>query len=270
VNLSSTQCPSCSSPRRGPYCAECGERFLQPHDLNLRHFLVHELPHDLWHVDGKLKRTLRALLLIPGLLPTEYIAGRRVGYIAPFRLYLAVFLLHLAIIATSPDSPGTVLDHAASIDPTGLTLKLAHARPSIQWSDPALRLTLGERGRWTSEIGTAIVFLGVAGVLKLLFFRQRRRYLEHAVFALSFTTWYLLLVSFGDLVLTVVRFDEDEFKLAEWLTPALFVYIWIALRRFYGANLLYTTAATIVVFASQALIAWVLNIFAVAVLIATA
>jgi hypothetical protein len=273
VNLSPPECPSCNAPRRGPYCAECGERFLQPHDLNLRHFLFHELPHDLWHVDGKLTRTLRALLVTPGLLPSEYLAGRRVGYLAPLRLYLAVFLLHLAIIATSLDTPGTLLDQAARIDPTGLTLRLAHARPTVQWSDPALRLQLGERSRWTAEIGTALVFLGVAGVLNLLFYRQRRRYLEHAVFALSVTTWYLLLVSVGDLMLTVTRsqkFDEYELKLAEWLTPALAVYSWMAIRHFYGVTRLYTTVATIASFASQALIALMLNIFALAVLIATA
>jgi hypothetical protein len=209
----------------------------------------------------------------PGLLPREYLAGRRVGYVAPLRLYLAVFLLHLAIIATSLDTPGTLLDQAARIDPTGLTLKLAHARPTIQWSDPALRLQLGERSRWTAEIGTALVFLGVAAVLKLLFYRQRRRYLEHAVFALSVTTWYLLLVSVGDLVLAVTRsqkFDEYELKLAEWLTPALAVYSWMAIRHFYGVSRLYTTVATIVSFASQALIALMLNISALAVLIATA
>ena len=267
------ECPSCRSPRRGPYCADCGERFLQPHDLELRHFIVHELPHDLWHVDGKLIRTLRALLVAPGLLSTEYLAGRRVGYIAPFRLYLAVFLVHLAIIATAPDTPGTLLDQAAALDPTGLTLQLAHARSYIHWSDPALRLRLAERGRWISEIGTALVFLGTAGVLKLLFYWQRRRYLEHAVFALGVITWYLLLVSGGDLVLAVMRsqsFSEQELTVAKWLTPLLAVYSWLALRHFYGASRLYTTVATIVFFASQALIAQALNIVALTVLIATA
>ncbi len=267
------ECPSCRAPRRGPYCADCGERFLQPHDLEIRNFIVHELPHDLWHVDGKLIRTLRALLVAPGLLSTEYLTGRRVGYIAPFRLYLAVFLLHLAIIAAAPHTPGTLLDQAAAMDPTGLALRLAHARPNIQWSDPALQLRFAARRGWISEIGTALVFLGIAGVLKLLFYRQHRRYLEHAVFALGVITWYLLLVSAGDLVLALTRtqrFSEHELTLAGWLTPLLAVYSWLALRHFYGASRLYTTVATIVFFASQALIAQALNIVALAILIATA
>ena len=92
-------CPSCGAPKSGPFCANCGERFLGPEDFDLRHFLLH-LPHDVWHVDGKLKRTLRALFVTPGFLPAEYAAGRRVAYIAPLRLYLAVFLVHLALVAT--------------------------------------------------------------------------------------------------------------------------------------------------------------------------
>jgi Protein of unknown function (DUF3667) len=54
--------------------------------------LLHDLPHDVWHVDGKLKRTLRALFVRPGFLPAEYTAGRRVAYIAPLRLELAQWL----------------------------------------------------------------------------------------------------------------------------------------------------------------------------------
>jgi hypothetical protein len=145
LTTSPDQCPSCGAPKRGPYCSNCGERFLTPADFDLRHFLLHDLPHEVWHVDGKLKRTLRALFVRPGFLPAEYTAGRRVAYIAPLRLYLAVFLVHLALVATSPDGTRTLPDQAAMIDPTGLTLDLARARPQVHWSDPALQERLAER-----------------------------------------------------------------------------------------------------------------------------
>jgi hypothetical protein len=143
----------------------------------------------------------------------------------------------------------------------------------VHWSDPGLRERLAERGRWGAEIGTMLIFLGVAGVLKLLFYRQRRRYLEHAILAPSVTTWYLLLISVGELVLTLTRsrqFAEFELKLAEWLTPAVAAYGWFALRRFYGASRSYATLATVVLFFSQALIAITLNIAVLALLIVTA
>jgi hypothetical protein len=267
------QCPSCGAPRRGAFCANCGERFLSPADFNLRHFLLHDLPHEVWHVDGKLKRTLRALFLKPGFLPAEYTAGRRVAYIAPLRLYLAVFLVHLALVATSPDGARTLPDQAAMIDPTGLTLDLARARPQVQWSDPGLQARLAERERWGAEFGTMLIFLVVGGVLQLLFHRQHRRYLEHAVLALSITTWYLLLVSVGEFALMLMRsrqYGASDLKVAQWLAPTLAVYGWFAFRRFYGTSRLHATLAAVVLLLSQGLIAVILNIAVIALLLITA
>jgi hypothetical protein len=267
------QCPSCGAPKRGPYCSNCGERFLTPADLDLRHFLLHDLPDDIWHVDGKLIRTLRALFVRPGLLPAEYTAGRRVAYIAPLRLYLAVFLLHLALVAMSPDGTRTLPDQAAIVDPTGLTLELARARPQVHWSDPGLQQRLAERERWGAEFGTMVIFLGVGGVLQLLFYRQHRRYLEHAVLALSITTWYLLLVSIGEIVLMLLRARQhvaSDLELATWLAPTITVYGWFAFRRFYGVSRWYATFAAVVLFLSQGLIAMILNISVIALLLATA
>lgn len=273
MTMSADQCPSCDAPKRGPYCANCGERFLGPADFDLRHFLLHDLPHEVWHVDGKLKRTLHALFVRPGFLPAEYTAGRRVAYIAPLRLYLAVFLVHLALVATSPDVTRTLPDQAAMIDPTGLTLDLAAARPQVNWSDPRLQERLAERGRWGAEFGTMFVFLGVGGVLQLLFYRQHRRYLEHAVLALSITTWYLLLVSAGEFALLLMRsrqYGASDLNLARWLAPTIAVYGWFAFRRFYGASRLYATLAALVLLLGQGLIAMVLNIAVIALLLVTA
>jgi hypothetical protein len=270
---SEDQCPSCGAPKRGPYCCNCGERFLTRADFDLRHFLLHDLPHEVWHVDGKLKHTLRALFVRPGLLAAEYTAGRRVAYVGPLRLYLAVFLLHLALVATSPDGARTLPDRAAMIDPTGLTLALARARPQVHWSDPGLQQRLAERDRWGAEFGTMLIFLAVGGVLQLLFYRQHRRYLEHAVLALSITTWYLLLVSVGEFVLLLVRSRQhvpSDLELATWLAPALTVYGWFAFRRFYGASRWYATLAAVVLLLSQGLIAIILNIAVIALLLVTA
>jgi hypothetical protein len=209
----------------------------------------------------------------PGFLPAEYTAGRRVAYVAPLRLYLAVFLLHLALVATSPGVTPTLPDQAARIDPTGLTLDIAKARPQVHWSDPTVQERLAERGRWGAEFGTMVIFLGVGGVLQLLFYRQHRRYLEHAVLALSITTWFLLLVSVGEFALMLMRsrqYGASSLELAQWLAPALAVYGWFAFRRFYGASRWYATLAAVVLLVGQGLIAVILNIAVIALLLGTA
>jgi len=118
-----------------------------------------------------------------------------------------------------------------------------------------------------------LIFLGVGGVLQLLFYRQHRRYLEHAVLALSITTWYLLLVSVGEFALMLMRsrqYGGSDMELAQWLVPTLAVYGWFAFRRFYGASRLYATFAAVVLLVSQGLIAMILNIAVTALLLVTA
>ena len=132
---------------------------------------------------------------------------------------------------------------------------------------------LAERGRWGAEFGTMLIFLGVGGVLQLLFYRQHRRYLEHAVLALSITTWYLLLVSVGEFALMLMRSRQDGesgLELAQWLAPTLAVYDWFAFRRFYGTSRLYATFAAVVLLLGQGLIAMILNIAVIALLLVTA
>jgi hypothetical protein len=54
---------------------------------SVREFL-HETTHELTHWDGKLPATLKALLLKPGLLTEDFLAGRRARWLPPLRLYL--------------------------------------------------------------------------------------------------------------------------------------------------------------------------------------
>jgi Protein of unknown function (DUF3667) len=55
--------------------------------------LFHDVMHDLAHLDSRVWRTLIALLLKPGKLTNEFIAGRRTFYLPPFRLYLVLSLV---------------------------------------------------------------------------------------------------------------------------------------------------------------------------------
>ena len=45
------------------------------------------------HTDSRLWRTLAALLLRPGYLTREFLAGRRARYLPPVRLYLVISLV---------------------------------------------------------------------------------------------------------------------------------------------------------------------------------
>jgi len=88
-------CLNCDEELQGTYCHRCGQKD-QQRRLPLK-ALLHDVIHDLWHMDHKVLESLWLLVRHPGLLAEEYLAGRRVRHLPPFRLYVITsFALFLA------------------------------------------------------------------------------------------------------------------------------------------------------------------------------
>jgi hypothetical protein len=93
-------CANCGAPMQGEFCHECGQSIHSV--LKPVHGMFEETLETVLHIDGRIVHTLPPLLLKPGFLTLEYFSGRRVRYIAPFRLMfvlcvLSFFVFHLAI-----------------------------------------------------------------------------------------------------------------------------------------------------------------------------
>lgn len=84
-NEHSPNCRNCGAALAGEYCGRCGQR----EGRGDRGFaaLLGELAGELFDWDSRFWRTLWPLLVRPGFLTAEYIAGRRARYVAPLRLY---------------------------------------------------------------------------------------------------------------------------------------------------------------------------------------
>jgi hypothetical protein len=102
------KCANCTTPLEGEYCHHCGQSVHSV--LRPVHGLVEEFFETFLHIDGRILHTIPPLFLKPGFLTLEYFSGRRVRYIAPFRLMfvlclLSFFTLHFAteIIANHVD-----------------------------------------------------------------------------------------------------------------------------------------------------------------------
>lgn len=99
TSFEGVKCANCGTSLEGEYCHHCGQSVHSV--LRPVHGLLEEFFETVLHVDGRILHTLPALLLRPGYLTLEYFSGRRVRYIAPFRLMfvlcvLAFFTMHLA------------------------------------------------------------------------------------------------------------------------------------------------------------------------------
>lgn len=90
-----TTCRNCGELLRGPYCSACGQshRFVR---LELR-ALFEDLLDALRHVDTPVLRTVGELSVDPGRVGREYLVGRRIPYVNPFKYALATFVLAMLI-----------------------------------------------------------------------------------------------------------------------------------------------------------------------------
>lgn len=230
----SSHCHDCGEPLTGPYCAACGQKD-EARIVPLGH-LLHEVFHDLAHLDARFFRTLKALLR-PGLLTREYLAGRRTRWFPPFRLYLMVSLLFFAVTALGPSTthfqittpstraasaPGAAVPQA----PGGLTARI-EARAAKVNQDPAP--FVAKLMAWLPRVVFLLLPL-FALLLKLAYLRSRVLYAAHAIFSLH-------VHAFAFLVFTATRLLGHVpyvRTLRGLLFLALPVYLVAALRRVYG------------------------------------
>ena len=85
-----TACENCASVLQGHYCHVCGQRAHNPlYDFG---HAVEEVFESFWHLDGRIFRTLRDLF-VPGRVAAGYLAGHRVRYVAPLRMFIILSVL---------------------------------------------------------------------------------------------------------------------------------------------------------------------------------
>jgi hypothetical protein len=253
-------CANCGSLVAGPFCAQCGQRNVR-RLVSVRRMMWDVLDDQL-SVNSALPRTISGLLLRPGFLTREYVAGRIVRYIAPFRLYLVTSLLFFLVLALYADprrlTEEAELDAAAADSaaapaagvritaPEGRFMNLGRMRDTLVvpelWKPVARRLGEQEerinsmpRGEAISALITGVernapktVFLLLplfAIFLKLLYYRRNRLYVEHFVFALH-------IHSFAYIVFTAMLLTRGAYSalLLVWLLG----YVFWAMKRVYG------------------------------------
>jgi hypothetical protein len=96
-------CLNCGAIVQERFCTRCGQENLEPKE-SLGHLISHFF-EDLTHFDGKFFVTVKDLILRPGFLTREYVAGRRVTYLNPIRMYIFISaMFFLALFAESGES----------------------------------------------------------------------------------------------------------------------------------------------------------------------
>lgn len=165
--LDEARCRNCGAPAADAFCPRCGQKTT----LKLpsaRQFLKDAAGRYV-ALDGRMWRTLAALLFHPGFLTREYLAGRRRRYVRPARLFLVLSLALFAVLRFVVDVPQFIEGaEAIRIDPPTDVKRPAASEErieaplgKIEWAWPGMSLRIdesanlaldGPEGRLTEEL----------------------------------------------------------------------------------------------------------------------
>lgn len=132
----SRACRNCNAPVTGEFCAACGQETALK--LPTARAFLREATGRYFSLDGRMWRTLAALLFRPGFLTREYFAGRRRRYIRPARLFLVLSLALFAALRFFASAPLLV--------DSGSDVKLAEATDVKPSGEPVVKFDAGEAG----------------------------------------------------------------------------------------------------------------------------
>jgi hypothetical protein len=245
-------CRNCGAPAPELFCPRCGQETAE-HLPSFREF-AHEFVLHYLAAEGKLWRTLRALVSRPGYLTLEYLRGRKLAYVQPLRLYLTlsiVFFLILKLTTSAVNLAADAPNLQREIESGKLNLYFGFAfwsaerhsdgsfscnlpqslcdriKPKLFAPSADLeKLVTGLPRELFSHFSSAMFVLLPLFALYLKTAYLRRTYGEHFLFALHLhSLWFLVLV------LTLA-------PLSHWVNAAFLVYLFVfsfmSLQRVYG------------------------------------
>ena len=221
--VAQTRCKNCDEVLLGRFCVNCSQaaNVHVPSTLEL----MHELLEGLTHSDSRLWRTLTLLWFKPGKLTQEFIAGRRVAYLPPFRLYLILSIIFF-LIASFIHAEGQVVhfdngSKSVTSSPAGTSPAASGSADASPSANPVTScndvnfVTFSKRPEWNARfkhaclaivrdngdsllhvaIGTMskamFIFLPLVAFLHmLLYWRPRHRYAEHLLFFVHLHAFY--------------------------------------------------------------------------------
>jgi hypothetical protein len=225
-----TNCGGASSE----YCVRCGERQPGHHDLSAAHF-AHDVVHEFVHLDSKLFRTLRDIVIKPGFLSEEYFAGRKSRYIAPLRLFLTLFALQFfAFTFYQPAAIFTVASMKRMDSGGALTTLINKRAAKLHLTPDELEQRIDERWHKNYSLLQLMNIVGVALVLKVL--HRKRYFAEHLVFAAHFLAFaYILALVIDWPIYAVAGFQPGPLHrgVSAVTIGIMLVYLFISQRRFY-------------------------------------
>jgi hypothetical protein len=240
------RCANCSAPLSGRYCSACGQ---EARDLH-RPFrqLLADTIEDVFSLDTRLVRTLRPLVLRPGAVTADYLAGRRAPYVPPLRSYLIAALVFFGLFSIFPSRAQVEVfvgeDPVRTTDGSRIAFDLpAHVPVNDEWYQRVSARAKASPEAFSRAVGANVprlffLFLPIFAGLLEVFYRRQGYYPDHLAFSLYYHAFVFLVFS------ALFLLSRTDAWLPSWARTAcgwalvawLVAYLPLALRRVYGGS----------------------------------
>jgi hypothetical protein len=216
-----THCENCGAALTGPYCANCGQPAIDYH-RSFGTILL-DAADAFFNLDARFFTTFALLFVKPWRLTNDFLAGKRQRFVHPLRVYLMASLVFFVLIkqlnlnkphrppgtshvsvaqlkkGAAAGGPTVAPKAAAATDDDGVSFRISpgdekNLPPFLRWVKDRAEEKIGPTGARGDLFLQALLdnlpymVLGCipifSVVLKLLYIRKRRFYIEHLIFAL--------------------------------------------------------------------------------------
>lgn len=264
----------------GRFCANCSQA-ADVHVPTTRE-LLHELLEGITHSDSRLWRTLRTLWFKPGKLTEEFVAGRRVAYLPPFRLYLVLSILFFLLASLVHIDNVEVMNFDDALKANGPAA--GASVPAAESNNKCANVDIPGHPAWNARIKRAceatvrdngaswvhvvfatlpkamFIFLPLIAFLNmLLYWRPRYRYAEQLLFFVHLHAFYfsiaILLLLISEAAGAWPKLGGVAGFLSTILGWTLPVYSLMAMRRVFRRSWLGTAFKAVVLFFVYSIVA---------------
>ena len=128
-----THCKNCGAELHGKYCSVCGQFAIVANKM-FRDSVISYFENN-YSFDNKLWKTLGYLIAKPGFLSKEFMNGRIVRYVHPFKLYFFSSILLFGIVVGFSRTHDAQMDNRVIVDTTefrGAAKKIAVLTDSLK------------------------------------------------------------------------------------------------------------------------------------------
>jgi hypothetical protein len=258
------RCKNCDAELLGRYCANCSQAANVHVPTTME--LTHELMEGLTHSDSRLWRTLKCLWFNPGKLTQEFVAGRRVAYLPPFRLYLILSVTLFLISSFWQPAGGKFIQFDTSKEELSADSLCGNINFSINahpdWNQRAKHACTEiyrDQGRslFHVALGTMpramFIFLPLIAFLHMLmYWRPRYRYAEQLLFFVHLHAFYfsvaIVMILAALAVQPWAKLHGPSGALQTLLNWSMAVYTVVAIRRVFTKSWVGALFKTFVLF----------------------